>query len=186
MKVRKLLGKVVRNLTPELKIDPHSLRYLLRRRSVQSSAGLIISRMLAARPLETKKAFNRYVIDRIPKNGLLMEFGVHKGDCINTLTAMTEREAHGFDSFAGLPDDGLIPKKNDGGLKWFAGKLDLKGEMPVVRANVGLYKGWFSDTLPVFYRTNNGPVRCCISTATSIPAPSSRWRRHAVASPKGP
>lgn len=158
MTIRKQIGRAIRALTPELKIDSRSMRYLLQRHSVQSSADLIISQMPIAEPFETKKALYRYVMDRIPPVGLLLEFGVHNGDSINTLASMTEREIHGFDSFVGLPDDGIIPKKNDGGLKWYAGKLDRKGEMPEVRPNVRLYKGWFSDTLPAFYRENNGPA----------------------------
>jgi len=63
---------------------------------------------------------------------------------------------HGFDSFQGLPErwetgltaaDGVNPA-------FPAGAFDLNGHVPgpeVVGRNVRLHRGWFSDTVPLFF-----------------------------------
>ena len=75
--------------------------------------------------------------------GLNMEFGVYKGDSINTLAKLApERKFLGFDSFEGLPEMWTIESKR--------GAFDVGGRLPKVRKNVSLIKGFYSDTLPKF------------------------------------
>jgi hypothetical protein len=60
---------------------------------------------------------------------------------------------YGFDSFEGLPEDwaiGVMNGKEDTD-RFIRGKtFDLRGNLPVVRPNVRLLKGWFDKTLPEF------------------------------------
>ncbi len=74
-------------------------------------------------------------------SGVCMEFGVFKGRSINYMAeARPLAKFHGFDSFAGLPED-WIPTRP-------AGYFNLNSSLPSVRPNVTLYKGWFEATLP--------------------------------------
>jgi hypothetical protein len=74
--------------------------------------------------------------------GLILEFGVHKGVSINTLAAcLPDRQIDGFDSFVGFPIDGRTDWNQD---------FDLKGELPNVKENVRLHKGFFDVSLPRF------------------------------------
>ena len=81
--------------------------------------------------------------------GLFAEFGVYRGTTINHIAKQTDRTVHGFDSFEGLPEN------------WREGfeeghfKMD---QLPEVRDNVVLHKGWFDETLPGFRRTYPEPV----------------------------
>lgn len=78
--------------------------------------------------------------------GLIAEFGVHNGTSINYMARKTSRIIHGFDSFEGLPESwsGVFSK----------GTFNLDGKEPKVRKNVKLYKGFFSETLPLFLEKN--------------------------------
>lgn len=81
-------------------------------------------------------------------DGLWLEFGVFEGKTINALAGLTERTVHGFDSFEGLP--------GRWGVHFPAGRFRLAGRLPRVPANVRLWPGWFSDTIPSFLRDNEG------------------------------
>jgi len=82
--------------------------------------------------------------------GLICEFGVHRGDSVNTLAKwMPNVEIHGFDSFEGLPEEW----QSDIGKGAFA----LNGT-PKVAPNVTLYKGWFDKTLHEFKKEHPGPI----------------------------
>jgi hypothetical protein len=97
--------------------------------------------------------------------GLNMEFGVYKGDSINTLAKLApERQFLGFDSFEGLPEMWTIESKK--------GAFDVGGKLPKVRKNVTLIKGFYSATLPRFVAENTTPsvafinVDCDLYSAT--------------------
>lgn len=151
-RIFKIFEKVVRNFVPELKINQKSVPYLLQKRAVQTSVEFIEKHMILAEPFHTREGLYKFLFERIPEKGLLLEFGVHNGESINMFAALTDREVHGFDSFEGLPEDGSIPTRNKGGSKWFTGKMTRQGRLPAVRENVKLYKGWFDDVLPKFVR----------------------------------
>jgi predicted O-methyltransferase YrrM len=75
--------------------------------------------------------------------GLFLEFGVYKGNSINRLAQIKPNVTfYGFDSFVGLPEH------------WRPGSrkraFSRDGELPPVRANVKLIRGFFADTLPTF------------------------------------
>lgn len=87
-------------------------------------------------------AFLRLALSRAPKDGAHCEFGVFSGTTINLLAEeRPDTRFDGFDSFRGLPSDWT-------GYMVFDFKRD--GEMPKVRANVVLHRGWFEDTLPEY------------------------------------
>ncbi len=97
--------------------------------------------------------------------GLHLEFGVYKGDSINLLAKLApDREFLGFDSFQGLPEQWTIESKK--------GAFDVGGKLPVVRRNVSLVKGFYSDTLPKFRDENKSEtvafihVDCDLYSAT--------------------
>jgi hypothetical protein len=91
--------------------------------------------------------------DLIRRDGLWLEFGVHKGSTINRIAKAAPGLVHGFDSFEGLPEDW-----NRGRQISRKGAFDLGGALPKVRANVRLHKGWFEETLPPFLAETPGDV----------------------------
>jgi hypothetical protein len=76
--------------------------------------------------------------------GLYAEFGVWSGYSINYFARKNKHQIFfGFDSFEGLAENWL-------GTNLLKGAFNLKGKMPIVESNVKLYKGWFSDSVPLF------------------------------------
>jgi Methyltransferase domain len=75
-------------------------------------------------------------------NTLWLEFGVFEGRTINYISTFTNDRVYGFDSFEGLPEDWRHG--------FGKGTFNRNGRLPMVRPNVELVKGWFSDTLPKF------------------------------------
>ncbi len=75
--------------------------------------------------------------------GQLLDLGVYKGASTRRLAkTFPDAVIHGFDSFEGLPEDWAhVPRGTFG---------DMAGTLPDMPDNVQLYKGWFSETLPVW------------------------------------
>jgi hypothetical protein len=101
--------------------------------------------------------------------GLVLEFGVRNGFSIRHLAmsvannpdpaaSMGVPAVHGFDSFEGLPEgwDMLVNREEKSNKR---GLYTCKGRLPVVPPNVQLHVGWFSETLPTFLDTHDGPLR---------------------------
>ena len=88
-----------------------------------------------------------HAIERIKEQkigGVCLEFGVYKGRSINYFASrLPELDFVGFDSFEGLAEDwtGHHARK---------GTFNLDGELPEVKQNVRLVKGWFDQTLPKY------------------------------------
>lgn len=91
-----------------------------------------------------------YVLGRLPyREGLYLEFGVHKGFSINIISErIGENLIYGFDGFEGMPEKWL-PGLEKGG-------LSVEGKLPEVNDNVRLVKGWFDETLPGFVSQHKG------------------------------
>lgn len=92
-------------------------------------------------------------IERAPRTGLVLEFGVYHGKSIRQIAAlagMADTMVHGFDSFEGIPEDWGAEAK---------GAYSTGGRLPEVPANVRLHPGWFETSLPAFLRAEAGPVR---------------------------
>ena len=84
-------------------------------------------------------------------DGLWLEFGVGRGNSINTLSLRDPKKMlYGFDSFDGLPEDW--------GPEEPKGTYSLAGYPPSVNENVKLFKGLFQDTLEDFLKEHGEPV----------------------------
>ncbi len=83
-------------------------------------------------------------------DGLILEFGVLFGTSIRHISAMTNKEIHGFDGFQGLPEDWHNQPK---------GTYSTNGELPKVPKEVHLHVGLFENTLPEFLEKHAGHVR---------------------------
>lgn len=78
----------------------------------------------------------------VSKPGACLQFGVYRGASINHHAAQyPDRSFYGFDSFEGFPSDGRSDWSQD---------FSTQGDLPKVRRNVHLIKGYFSDTLTEF------------------------------------
>ena len=90
--------------------------------------------------------------NQISTNGLCLEFGVFKGESINYFSEkFNGRTWYGFDSFEGLQENWYGGYHGKG---WF----DQKGKIPKVNKNVKIIKGWFKDTLPLFFKDNKQKI----------------------------
>jgi hypothetical protein len=89
--------------------------------------------------------------ERVSLDGLYMEFGVRTGSTINHIASLNpETTIYGFDSFEGLPEAWT---------GWTQDKGHFGGEdIPQVKTNVELVKGWFDDSLPAFLAEHSGDV----------------------------
>ncbi len=108
----------------------------------------------------------RYGLAQSPSGGLVVEFGVYKGDSIRAIGEWAGCPVHGFDSFEGLPEDWT-------GTAEIAGKFNAKGKLPQVPDNITLHAGWFQDTLPPFLAAHQGPlafanIDCDLYSSTKI------------------
>jgi hypothetical protein len=83
--------------------------------------------------------------DILRLGGTILDLGVYKGGSTRSLARIfSPHTIHGFDSFEGLPEDWSHVLKGAFG--------ELKGALPDMPENVKLYKGWFEDTLPEWFR----------------------------------
>ena len=73
---------------------------------------------------------------------LWLAFGVFHGGTINYISNFTKNKVYGFDSFEGLPE-----KWRDGFEK---GCFNMNGELPQVKENVALIKGFLKIHYSVF------------------------------------
>lgn len=154
------LNKFLWYIAPEWRfgLDSRTLRYLLRRHAIQASADYIYTHMKRAQELNTREDLYDYVLPRLMANGALLEFGVSAGASIRYIARRVgARTVHGFDSFLGFPDDGVLPVGGTGA-KFYVSKLTRGGVPPVVPDNVVLHNGWFTETLPDFIATLTEPV----------------------------
>ena len=108
----------------------------------------------------------RYGLAQSPSGGLVVEFGVYKGDSIRAIGEWAGCPVHGFDYFEGLPEDWT-------GTAEIAGKFNAKGKLPQVPDNITLHAGWFQDTLPPFLAAHQGPlafanIDCDLYSSTKI------------------
>ncbi|NYZ17726.1 class I SAM-dependent methyltransferase [Azospirillum sp. RWY-5-1] len=124
----------------------------LHRRAAIETADYIYERLPGTLRFPDKWPLFDHCLKRIPTTGLVLEFGVYRGQSINHIARrLPGRPVYGFDSFEGIDEDFH-------GTDLAKGGLSLGGVMPSVEANVTLVKGWFNETLPGFLERNPGPV----------------------------
>lgn len=86
--------------------------------------------------------------DMVALDGAYIELGVSTGRSINFIAGLNPKKIiYGFDSFKGIPFEW-----DQRGKVFPAGSFAYKDEsfVPPVLKNVVLYKGWFSEVLPLF------------------------------------
>jgi hypothetical protein len=96
----------------------------------------------------------KFAMSQVNDAGLFLEFGVFKGNTINICAKLKPHIIfHGFDSFEGLPEEWDLV--GDTGHNVSKIKVKPAGhfkvdQLPKVENNVKLYKGWFTDSLPIW------------------------------------
>jgi hypothetical protein len=117
----------------------------------RSTAAYIMSRMRQAMLCSDREEVLDIALDRMPRHGLICEFGVFEGQTISYIAKQVpDRNVFGFDSFKGLPETWRGPFQR--------GVFSMGGRLPSVPANVTLIKGWFDATLPTFAAEHDGPA----------------------------
>ncbi|MSQ55731.1 MAG: class I SAM-dependent methyltransferase [Betaproteobacteria bacterium] len=127
-------------------------RLLPARVDAAASARYAAERMAGARDLAGRAELLDFALAQCTVQGLVLEFGVFRGDSLQMIAKRCAQEVHGFDSFEGLPEDWTGGREK--------GRFSLGGGLPPIKApNVVLHKGWFDQTLPGFLAAHPGPVR---------------------------
>jgi len=145
------MRRLGRSFYPELYYDLSIFPYLLQKKSLEDAVEFVRRHMSGAQSFKTRQGLFKYTFERANAEGLIIECGVAGGESILYLANLTERPIDGFDSFEGLPDDGILPSTPDGGSQWYVGKIDFGGKIPNAPKNVKFYKGLFEDTLPKYF-----------------------------------
>ncbi len=127
-------------------------RFLPARADAAAAARYAAERMTGARDLAGRAELLDFALAQCSVQGLVLEFGVFRGDSLQMIAKRCAQEVHGFDSFEGLPEDWTGGREK--------GRFSLGGELPAIKAaNVVLHKGWFERTLPGFLASHPGPAR---------------------------
>lgn len=110
----------------------------------ESSARYMVQKMRAVPNFTNDYIYRDWLLNtQLCGKGAFLELGVHSGRTINQIARAKPNDTiHGFDSFEGLPEDwtSRMPK----------GFFHRHGNLPKVRDNVVLHKGWFDKTLPMW------------------------------------
>lgn len=124
---------------------------VLSERALMSAADYVESRMQYALKFSDRKHLLDFALSQIAFDGIVAEFGVFRGESINYLAEQLDNmgRIYGFDSFEGLQEDWR-------GHELTKGTFSLGGQLPTVRDNVELIKGWFDDTVPHFLAQHPG------------------------------
>jgi hypothetical protein len=134
---------------PRTTLDVEQAAYFL---ASVASAQYFLERMRMAENLVRSDALLQFAMERCTVDGLIMEFGVYRGDSLRVIAANTTAPVYGFDSFQGLPEDWTHYQKK--------GRFSLEGKLPrFEQPNVELVPGWFEETLPAFLSRHPGPAR---------------------------
>lgn len=146
--LRRLVDSVGRRLF-DVYCDPVQAMRLL---ALHETVEYIRAHAAEALCLRNRDKLLAYAVARAPAEGLVLEFGVHKGASLDILARrLAPRTVYGFDSFEGNPEDWS---------GWDAprGVFDRGGRLPRVPANACLVKGWFEDSLPRWLAAHPGNV----------------------------
>lgn len=123
-----------------------------RLKSAGESADYMVAHMMNARNLVQRADLLDFALAACSVEGLVMEFGVFRGESLSFIARRVKEIVHGFDSFEGLPEDWTYFQKQ--------GRFSLGGNVPEFREeNIRAHKGWFEETLPGFLEANSGAAR---------------------------
>lgn len=130
-------------------VPPKPVRLLLNvfRPLVEFQTSGFVSRQLgAAERCHDRDALLDLALTRAPRAGLVMEFGVFKGESLRLIARRAQDrstpDVYGFDSFLGLP--------RRWGWGYPVGTFDLGGAAPSLPGNAHLVTGLFEQTLNPF------------------------------------
>ena len=142
-RVRELFRRQARKIVEIVLTD---VDLMARLRDASTTAVFEERHLRDAAGYKTRLALHRAMLREIRhKDGLHLEFGVYKGNSINHFAGLVPNVTwYGFDSFEGLA----------GGLDtWRQGRrVQHRRNLPPVRGNVRLTKGFFENTLPASSR----------------------------------
>lgn len=125
---------------------------LARLKAAGEAADYMVAHMMQASNLVGRAELIAFALDACRIDGLMLEFGVYRGESLRFIAKRVAQEVHGFDSFEGLPADWTYFQKQ--------GRFSLDGNVPALpEGNVRLHKGWFDRTLPAFLAEHAGPAR---------------------------
>ena len=130
---------------------PNTMYDLRLRMASEDSARFIDEYMPALQACGTRRELLKKSIEAVTvADGLYCEFVVATGGTINYIASLIpQKPIHGFDSFEGLPENW-----REGMPKGTFARMDL----PRVRPNVVLHKGWFDQVLPGWKGRFSGPL----------------------------
>jgi hypothetical protein len=148
------VSELFRN-SPAERVGP-PIRQRMWERALESSLNFVEQHGEHALLFDARSQLHAYALSKVPKEGLILEFGVFRGDSINALADALQlqedtRPLYGFDSFEGLEEDWA-------GHECLAGTFDLQGKLPPVRERVRLVAGWIDKTLPPFLSEHPDPI----------------------------
>ncbi len=151
--LRRFVASVVREELEEIllrarHVEATDIQLELQRMALRETAEFVANNVpLTCIRFPSKERLLEECVQRAPSEGLVLEFGVFRGESINRLAElMPGRRIFGFDSFEGLPD------------RWFnsEARTFAVDTGPEVRSNVTLQRGWFRDSLPAFLAAHRG------------------------------
>lgn len=130
-------------------IDYEMVAHLM---AAASSADYMVRHMMSAQNLVRSRALLEFALGQCSIEGLVMEFGVYRGDSLRAIAQRLTQPVHGFDSFEGLPQDWTYYQKR--------GRFSLQGQVPHFdEPNIRVHKGWFDQILPRFLADHPEPAR---------------------------
>jgi len=143
--LKKLIKKKISGLAYHiLEEDAKNIDRALQKKALESTVNFILNekRLIKSRVFENKYELLKYSISHITLDGLIIEFGIYKGETISFIANLLQnKQIYGFDSFEGLPETWRY--------NFYKGTFKLDN-LPKIKENVVLVKGWFEKTLPEF------------------------------------
>lgn len=123
----------------------------MQRNAVSETAAYVRDRMDKVPALRSAHDLLRWAAKHCyNQEGLVLEFGVWKGDSLKVIGNIFDQTVYGFDSFQGLPEDWRT------GIAAGSFALDRPPRVP---SNVELIIGWFSETLDEFLATHPAQIK---------------------------
>jgi len=128
-------------------LDGQNIEWKLQQLALEDTARFVAANFNGVPAFKTDFDLLRHALTfvKAQPNELFLEFGVYRGRTINFIANLRSETIHGFDSFEGLPET-WRPNFEKGRFR--------VAQLPKVRDNVKLYKGWFDNSLPEFVKSH--------------------------------
>lgn len=138
-----------------LRTDSIDIEFTAKRLASETSAEYVVQNLRTATNFASDYDLHEAAVEAcddklLDAGGLVLEFGVASGRTINHFARLLPNATlHGFDSFEGLPET----------WNWnFKAGHFSRNDLPRVRNNVSLHKGWFDQTLYGFLESHKNPI----------------------------